>query len=169
MITPEEQLQDFSKTQSEPVVEQAPVFTIPGDAKIAFLAHMLTGVPFIRSYDIARVGFVEFATVSPAELSLIRRLVHRDEQYDPAATKQNRNSRLSAYLAVASIQKLELDGKDIRVLDSRSWDSPASYNAFLERIPLGLYEVLLSLYREFSELFDTLIRKVKDRSFWPTP
>lgn len=160
---------DLAQFEKTPPVTPMPVRSgpvIPDDAKVAFLAHILHGSPFARTYTLLEDGAIEFATVLPRELDNLRRLVFIDERTDPAATSRNRNARLKSYLAIASIRRLEIHGRKIEGVCDRNWITARAYLEVLDRLPLGLYSLIESYYTEFSDLFDALIKKAPDRSFW---
>jgi len=133
------------------------------ETKLAFLAHILTGVPFMQRYELASVGFIEFATVSSAELDRIRGLSCLD------VPNNLRGDRLKAIMAVACVNRLEIDRRIIPVVQNRSWESAYAYKTFIDSIPIGLLQIIESQYLDFSRTLTLLISKVTDRSFWPTP
>ena len=150
-----------SEPSKPPVTALEP--TVSRETKIAFLAHILTGAPFMQRYEIATVGFVVFATVSAAELDSIRFLACLGVPHG------QRDDRLRALMAVACVNRLEIDRHVIRPVKDRSWDSSFAYDDFVKSIPVGLLQIIESQYHEFSQTLALLISKVTDRSFWPTP
>lgn len=136
---------------------------ISRETQIAFLAHILTGVPFMQRYDVANIGFVEFATVSATELDQLRRLAASEPSNVPGS------DRLRSLLAVASVNRLEIDNRVFSPVHDRKWASSYAYDVFVESVPFGLLQLIESYYADFSRTLSSLIRKASDRSFWPTP
>lgn len=155
-------LEQFAVPDEQPApIEEGP--PVSREAKIGFLAHILTGAPFMERYEIAGVGFVEFATVSAGELDSIRRLAQI------GVPVQYHSDRLRALMAVACVNRLELDHRILPGVRDRLWGTPAAYDDFVSSIPTGLLHIIESQYLDFSRTLSLLISKVTDRSFWPTP
>lgn len=156
-------LEQFAVHAESQPVQPATEVGIDREIRVAFLAHILTGVPFIQQYQIANLGFVEFATVSAAELDRLRYLAVR------SSSPQEKGARLRRLLAVACVNRLEIDGRAIPPVQDRLWASAQAYEVFLSLVPVGLLQVIESYYLEFSGVMSRLVDKVSDRSFWPTP
>lgn len=164
MSTPDDLAQFEVPPAPEPsVAKPVEQDAIDKETKIAFLAHILTGAPFIQRYDVATVGFLEFATVSSVELDRIRYLSAL------GVPRKAATDRLRALLAVACVNRLEIDGRMIVPVQDRQWSSSLAYDTFIKTAPVGLLQVIESYYADFSRTLATLIGKVSDRSFWPTP
>jgi hypothetical protein len=157
---------DQFEIPSSPIPEPAPPpyeQALSRETKLAFLAHILTGAPFMQRYEVAAVGFIEFATVSPLELDSLRLLACCD------VPNNLRGDRLRALMAVACVNRIEIDRRIIQVVRDRSWGSAHAYETFVDSIPIGLLQIIESQYADFSRTLALLISKVSDRSFWPTP
>jgi hypothetical protein len=164
-MTPEADLEQFQQAAAA-----APVETPPQDArvvsdedKLAFLAHIMTGAPFIKQYNFGVDGLIELTTVPSDELFRIRLCVQNT--FDKTAWEYMVRSMTIA----ASVRRCEVGGKIIAPVIDRSWAGTDAYSGFLERVPQGLLSIIESLYLDFSSTLSTLIDKVSDRSFWPTP
>jgi hypothetical protein len=162
MSSPDD-LESFAipEAPQQPVAAAEP--SVSRETKLAFLAHILTGAPFMQRYEIANVGFVVFATVSPSELDSLRFLSCLGVPHGL------RDERLRSLMAVACVNRLEIDHHIIRPVKDRLWDSSFAYDDFVNGIPVGLLQIIESQYLEFSNTLALLISKVTDRSFWPTP
>jgi hypothetical protein len=117
----------------------------------------------MQRYEIANVGFVEFATVPAKELDDIRFLAGLGIPHNL------RGERFRSLMAVACVNRLEIDHHIIAGVHDRSWSCSAGYDDFLTRIPVGLLHIIEGQYHDFSETLSALIKRVSDRSFWPTP
>jgi hypothetical protein len=141
----------------------APPDPMSRETKLAFLAHILTGAPFMQRYEVANVGFLEFATVSSHELDRLRQIAGR------LPTQELQHARFRELMSVACLNRVEIDHRIVTCISDREWINTTAYDEFLHRLPVGLLHIIESHYFEFSRVLSTLISKVSDRSFWPTP
>jgi hypothetical protein len=168
-LTPEEELIahlsqskiDVTHAEAAPAV---PGVVVSDEAKLAFLAHILQGVPFRQYYDIANVGYIIFATVPTAEAERIYDLARGEEALGSAASPSNRRERIRSYMAAASVEKLVVGTNTY--IGVQPFDLTA-YAAFSEKLPAGLLSAIEHSYSAFSTTLKTLIESVTDRSFWP--
>ena len=158
--TPENDLSEFEKAapvdkpREEPPVDTSP--PVSDEAKIAFLAHIIAGAPFIQQYHIAEAGYIEFSTIPSEALINIRRLARNDRE------------QLHRLMSVASVRRIELGSTYISPVKG-DWSSLDVYEAYVHDLPAGLVNIIESQYLVFSQTLSTLINKVSDRSFWQTP
>lgn len=142
------------------VATQAQAPTVPDVLdKAAFLAHLIEGAPFSRTYDLFGGELsLEFQTVTAAEYSAIKGLLAKDDRYT-----------LTTLLALASLKKLCVRGVDRPVPLDRHWTTTRPINAYLQDMGEIQLRAIEQTYARFEQLFLRLLREADSPHFTQTP
>jgi len=137
---------------------------------IAFLAHILKGVPFLKRYELfgGKVS-VEFTTLPLDVIEAIYKFACVEEASNPAAKPDNRRSRVHSYRAATSIKKLRIDGHLISGISDINWETDRFYNLFVKTVTPDLLSAIEETYAKYSGLVAFLISKADDKSFYEAP
>jgi len=157
---------ELLKNPSGSTVESGTVICTDED-RIAFLAHILKGVPFLKSYELfGNKVLVEFTTLGISTVEAIYRFACIEETTNPAAKPENRYGRLQAYKAATSIKKLRVDGHIISGIGDVAWDSDKFYLIFAKTVTPDLLTAIEAAYTKYEGLISFLISKADDKSFY---
>jgi len=146
------------------------VATYSGEDIMAFLAHVLKGVPFLKRYELfGGAVSVEFTTLAIDVIEAIHRFACTEEASNPAAKPDNRRSRIHAYRAATSIKKLRVDGHIISGISDINWETDRYYGIFAKTVTPDLLSAIEEAYGRYSTLISFLISKADDPSFYKAP
>ena len=138
--------------------------------RVAFLAHILKGVPFLKKYELfGGMVVVEFTSLAPDTLENIYKFACVEESTNPAAKPDNRRNRVAAYTAATSIKYLNVDNHAITTIRDISWDNDKYYLKFVKTVTPNLLAAIEMAYAKFATLVSTLIEKADDPSFYRAP
>lgn len=133
---------------------------IPEAAKVAFVRHIMYGAAFDWSYKLFNGLTITFTSLSAAQDRKVLRQVRAEVGKDPLATKENEPERYRIAKALASVCQL-VDPPDVIFVEP-------DYPKNLESIQDGQLALILDYYDRFSALYQSLLDKVDDESFWQT-
>lgn len=134
------------------------------DDKHAFIAHILHGVPFTKTYEVLGGRMrVTFGTVEPDIDYMLKAEVKR---------YGHERSLYMKYLMAASLKSIETDteGTSFNMFSNcRREAVPELYKVWYTGFSREKYAMLRDLFKQFREQVDTFVRKCSTPDFWPTP
>lgn len=127
--------------------------------KATFVAHLVEGTPFIKTYELFDAAMtLEFETLRASEYGLIKSLQSKDNRYE-----------LSLLLAVASMTKFTLKGIPTPTYADRSWATTRPVTVYLQMLSELQIRSIVGAYESFEKLFTRLLQQADSSSFWQTP
>lgn len=154
----------------QPLPGESQVHTDPSltaRQKLDFLAHILGGQPYTRSYELLAGNMVlTFRTIS-ARLDSVLASLAAAEASD---SRQARHALYTNYLLAASLHKVTTRGQthELQVFPNDEPDLRA-YRSWFAGLNREQYLLLLQTFRTFRRELDQLLDKADDPDFWPTP
>ncbi len=138
--------------------------------RVAFLAHIIKGAPFLKKYELFGGSvIVEFTSLAHDTVESIYRYACIEEATNTAAKPDNRRNRVAAYTAATSIKCLSVDKHLITTIRDISWESDKYYLKFVKTVTPNLLAAIEVAYAKFATLISTLIEKADDPSFYQAP
>jgi hypothetical protein len=144
--------------------------TISDSDKVAFLAHILEGVVYTKTYKLFNDNMLlSFRTISSTVQDLAHTLSISEEHTEPGCTPENRAARFNSLIACLSItaingmavHKYNLNTNSLQAL-SESWKA---LKVIVSTAELALIK---QQYAVFANHLSELIKRAEDPSFWPT-
>ncbi len=159
-------------TGTDQVVATIDTDPLTDDDRVRFLAHVLSGKPFQKTYELFGVLTVEFGVISATAERLIQRALGEDEAKGQGSVA-DRKARYTDYSVFLAIRRLEFDGADKK--PKCPTENPTVED--LQRCALGfyagltkpVYQALRTQYGRFNGIYKNLMGRAQDSPFWTTP
>jgi hypothetical protein len=134
------------------------------DDRLRFLAHLLGGIPYRKTYEIlGGAQAVTFTTISAVLDTALAKLALED-------AKEHRKAKYLDYLMLASLLSVRTGDSVVEFApDADPKAFRVAYEAWFVDLNREQYLVLRGLFDRFRGELDAMLGKVDDPSFWPTP
>lgn len=147
---------------------------VDNDDKVAFMAHVLGGKSFERTYSFLDGQIkITFESIMAAKDMMLAELV-RYEETKGYAQEHDRKSRYAAYLRAASLKSIQFDTDppiryNIFADSGKFTDHRNAYQEWMSQLTRVQYQLIKEAHRDFQGRLQKLMSKVDDPVFWRTP